>query len=319
MRTDKTPCPAPLSQDIAQGLVRLAGSGCVRFDHDMKAHTTMRVGGSVAAFVEVTDEAVLAALLRFLTAHGVPHVVLGNGSNLIVADEGYRGVVLHIGEGLCAIEDESEGFIAQSGATLAAIARRALDRGLAGLEFASGIPGSLGGAVAMNAGAYGREMKDVVLTTRCLDQSGETVVLSGSAHCFGYRHSHIQEADLVVVSAQLRLEPGDPAAILEAMRDLARRRADKQPLHLPSAGSTFKRPVGYFSGQLIETCGLKGMRVGGAQVSETHAGFIVNTGGATASDVVALVRGVREKVFAETGVMLEPEVKLLGGDSLCSF
>lgn len=314
-----TPHPAAIPRDIAQEIDRLAGSGCVRFDQDMRVHTTMRVGGTAAAFVEVRDETALTALLRFLAASGVPHVVLGNGSNLIVADEGYGGVVLHIGEGLCAIGDEPDGFNVQSGATLAAIARRALDRGLTGLEFASGIPGSLGGAVAMNAGAYGREMKDVVLTTRCLDQTGEIVMLSGSEHNFGYRHSRIQDDDLVAVSVQLRLEPGDPAVIRDSMRDLARRRADKQPLHLPSAGSTFKRPVGYFSGQLIETCGLKGMRVGGAQVSEKHAGFIVNTGDATASDVVTLVRRVREKVFAETGVLLEPEVKLLGGDSLCSF
>ncbi len=304
---------------VAAELALLAGPGSVRFNEAMKSHTSMRVGGSVAAFVDVPGEEALAALLAFLARHALPHVVIGNGSNLIVADEGYRGVVLHIGEGLCAIQDEPDGITAQAGATLAAIAKRALDRGLTGLEFAGGIPGTLGGAVAMNAGAYGREMKDVVLTTRCLDQFGNAVVLGGLDHDFGYRHSRVQSDDLVVVSSRLGLEPGDAAAIGEMMRDLARRRADKQPLHQPSAGSTFKRPVGYFSGQLIENCGLKGMRVGGAQVSEKHAGFIVNTGDATASDVVALVRMIREKVHAETGVLLEPEVKLLGGDSVCSF
>ena len=304
---------------LMQTLADLAGEGALRPDQDMKPYTTMRVGGRADFLVEVRSEDSLASMLRVLTEMRVPHVVMGNGSNLIVADEGYQGVVLHLGSAMSAITLCGDGLEAQAGASLAAVAQAALRKGLGGLAFASGIPGSLGGAVAMNAGAYGHEMKDVVLTTRCLDKFGETRVLEGSEHQFSYRHSRIQEEALVVTASRLRLEPGDPAQIREEMAELSRRRSDKQPLHLPSAGSTFKRPVGYFSGRLIEDCGLKGLRVGGAQVSEKHAGFIVNTGGATATDVISLVGLIRETVLIQTGVQLEPEVKLLKGEQLCSF
>lgn len=305
--------------ELMAALGRLAGVGAVFADREMKSHTTMRVGGRADLFVEVPEESALAALLHHLSAHDIPRAVMGNGSNLLVADEGYNGVVLHIGSALSAITPEADGLSAQAGASLAAVAQAALRHRWTGLEFASGIPGSLGGAVAMNAGAYGREMKDVVKTTRCLDDKGEVVVLSGSEHQFAYRHSRIQDEGLVVVSTSMQLAAGDPGLIQEEMRMLSQKRSDKQPLNYPSAGSTFKRPVGYYSGRLIEDCGLKGLRVGGAQVSEKHAGFIVNTGGATAADVISLVGLIRETVFARTGVMLEPEVKLLKGEQICSF
>jgi len=306
-------------ETVASGLIRLSGEDRVRRNVDMKPYTTMRVGGTVSVFVEISGALELSAILRFLHGEGVPHAVIGNGSNLIVADEGYEGVLLHLSSGLSRVTVLPDGLEAEAGALLSGVSRVAWENSFAGLEFASGIPGSLGGAVAMNAGAYGREMKDVVVTTTCLDAKGETIVLKGLEHDFGYRHSRVQTEGLVAVSARLRLQQGDPDAIRAEMRELAGRRADKQPLHLPSSGSTFKRPVGYFSGKLIEDCGLKGLRVGGAQVSEKHAGFVVNTGGATAEDVVNLVGLIRETVRRETGVTLEPEVKLLKGDSLCSF
>jgi UDP-N-acetylmuramate dehydrogenase len=306
-------------REVARALADMAGQAAVFPDQVMKPYTSMRVGGTADFFVEVSGEAVLGALLAWLAAREVPVAIMGNGSNLLVADEGYRGVILRIGAAMAAITREADGLTAEAGASLAAVAQAALKNSLAGLAFASGIPGSLGGAVAMNAGAYGREMKDVVLTTRCLDMNGKPVLLSGSEHQFAYRGSRVQTDGLVVVSARLGLVPGDPAQIQEEMRDLARRRAEKQPLNFPSAGSTFKRPVGYYSGRLIEDCGLKGLRVGGAQVSEKHAGFVVNTGEATATDVITLVEKIRETVLAQTGVVLEPEVKLLKGDKLCSF
>lgn len=297
----------------------MAGIGAVRWDVSMKPYTTMRVGGQAAALVEVANVGVLSQLLRFLSRNGIPHAVFGNGSNLIVADEGYQGVLLHIASGLSQMKVLEDGIESEAGALLGSVAKLALANGFSGLEFASGIPGSLGGAVAINAGAYGREMKDVVMTTSCLDRNGESVILFGNDHGFGYRHSRIQSKNLIAVSTRLQLKHGLPESILEQMKDYAARRADKQPLDYPSAGSTFKRPEGYFTGKLIEDCGLKGMRVGGAQVSEKHAGFIVNTGTATATDVVSLIQLIREKVMRETGILLEPEVKLLKGDQICSF
>ncbi len=300
-------------------LMRIAGSGAVQLNVAMKAFTSMRVGGMAAVMVEIRSTAVLSELLSFLNRNGVARAVFGNGSNLIVADEGYDGVLLHIAAGMSDVKALEDGIEAEAGALLASVARVAQGNGFAGLEFASGIPGSLGGAVTMNAGAYGKEMKDVVRTTSCLDQNGESLILHGADHHFSYRNSRMQEQNLIVVSSRLHLERGVPELILEHSMDLARRRAEKQPLDYPSAGSTFKRPEGYFTGKLIEDCGLRGMCVGGAQVSEKHCGFIVNTGGATADDVVCLVQLIREKVRLETGVVLEPEIKLLKGDSQCSF
>jgi UDP-N-acetylmuramate dehydrogenase len=306
-------------RQLAAELAPLAGAERVRLWQDMRPYTTMRAGGRADVLVEIVSVEGLSRLLEYLSGQGVPHAVMGNGSNLLVADEGYHGVVLHIGDGLSDITPQPDGLLVQAGASLAAAAQTALRLGLEGLAFAHGIPGSLGGAVAMNAGAYGREMKDVVLTTYCLDGNGKSLELHGEAHRFAYRHSRIQEDALVVTSAHLRLEPGDPAHIREEMRELSLRRSDRQPLNLPSAGSVFKRPVGYFSGRLIEDCGLKGLRVGGAQVSEKHAGFIVNLGDATATDVITLVGQIRRTVREQTGVLLEPEVKLLKGERLCSF
>ncbi len=302
----------PLIKDIC-------GEKSVQTDVDMKPYTSMRVGGRAAMVVDVPHEDALQKLLRLLTREKVPFAILGNGSNLIVADEGFDGVLMHIGSGFSTVNIQDTLLSAGAGILLSALSKVAYENGLSGLEFASGIPGSLGGALAMNAGAYGREMKDVVLTTRCIDGNGNAIVLQGDEHDFSYRHSRITASGYVAVSARLQLIKGDKQLILETMKDLNGKRLSKQPLNFPSAGSTFKRPVGYFSGKLIEDCGLKGLTVGGAQISEKHAGFIVNTGNATATDVVMLVQKVREMVFERTGVRLEPEVKLLKGDSQIPF
>ena len=309
----------------------IAGAQYVTQDVCMKPFTSMRVGGNVAVFIEVKNSLVLQDLLKLLFTNKLTHAFFGNGSNLLVSDEGYEGVLLHISTGFADIEvydrrtaiEQNQhgrcGILAGSGILLSALSKVAMEHSLSGLEFASGIPGSLGGALAMNAGAYDGEISYVVKTTRCMNDKGEWVLLQDDEHQFGYRSSIIGKEGLVAVESYLELSEGVQSSILDKMKDFAKRRQEKQPLNYPSSGSTFKRPVGYYSGQLIEDCGLKGMKVGGAMVSEKHAGFIVNTGEATATDVISLVHLIRERVFLETGVRLEPEVKLLKGDSLCNF
>lgn len=250
--------------------------------------------------------------LRFLTKEQIPFFVLGKGSNLLVSDRGFDGVVVHLGKGFDQIRVDGNRVIARAGAGLAAIARRCLEEGLTGFEFAAGIPGSLGGAVVMNAGAYGGQMADVIKQVTAMDEAGELVSLSGGALEFGYRDSIFKRRKLIVLEVTMELAPGDRDQIAGTMQTLATLRREKQPLEYPSAGSTFKRPPGHFAGGLIQQCGLKGRSVGGAQVSEKHGGFVINTGGATCRDVLDLITLVRQTVLAETGVLLEPEVRLLG-------
>ena len=296
--------------DILNGFAR---GDQVLVNEPMARHTTFRVGGPADALFLPEGEDQLIAALSAAREAGVDAFVIGNGSNLIVRDGGVRGLVIAIGEGMSDIRREGDTVIAQAGASLARVAGFAQGEGLSGLEFASGIPGTLGGGCAMNAGAYGGQLSDVLIDARVL-LADRIVTLDRGGMEMGYRTSLPLRTGGIVLSARFALTPDDPAAILERMKDLNARRRDKQPLNLPSAGSTFKRPEGHFAGALIEQAGLKGRSVGGAQVSEKHAGFIVNTGGTTAADVLALIRLVQDEVQARSGIRLETEVRVLGED-----
>ena len=285
------------------------GSTCVALDK----FTTLRVGGPADYFAEPQTEEELLLLMREAKAARIPVLLLGNGSNVLVRDGGFRGLAIRLGKGFSAIERKDDCLYAQAGALLSTLARQALEASLTGLEFAQGIPGSVGGGVYMNAGAYGGELGQRVEFVRVLD--GETVrEIPGSEMAFSYRHTRAMEEQWIILGAQFRLTPGDPKEIETAMRDFAARRKEKQPLEYPSAGSFFKRPAGHFAGALIEGAGLKGLTVGGAQVSEKHAGFLINRGGATASDFLELMRQVQARVMEKYGVMLEPEVRIVGED-----
>ena len=275
----------------------------------MKARCSFRIGGPADVFVEPESEQTLCALWRWLKARAVPVTVIGNGTNLLVRDEGIRGVVVRLGERFSAISGENERLYACAGATLAHLAAAAKERGLSGLEFAHGIPGSLGGAVVMNAGAYGGEMRGVVTSVCYMNRNGE--IDETWEPGFGYRQSRFESRGEIVVGASLRLTPDDPAAIHARMMELWAKRNASQPLDRPSAGSTFKRPASGYAAALIDEAGLKGFTVGGAQVSEKHAGFVINLGDATFADVVALMEHIQKTVFEVSGVMLEPEVKIL--------
>lgn len=278
----------------------------------MKNHTTFRIGGPADALALPKTPEEVAEVVRFCHEHAQPYYVLGNGSNLLVSDEGYRGLVLQLYGNFNDIQVNGETITVQAGAMLAAVARTAYQTGLTGLEFASGIPGTIGGAVVMNAGAYGGEMKNVLKEVTVLTKEGEVLVIPAKALELGYRTSVIPKNGWIVLGAVLQLEKGDQEQILARMEELKEQRITKQPLDLPSAGSTFKRPEGYFAGKLIMDAGLRGFTVGGAQVSEKHCGFVVNRGNATAADVWELICEVKRRVKEMTGVELEPEVKLLG-------
>lgn len=279
----------------------------------MSLHTTFRIGGPARFFAVPGDERDLAALIRLCGERDFPWAILGNGSNLLVDDEGYGGLVISLAENWGGCVQEGNCLRVGAGLLLPRAARAALAASLSGMEFASGIPGTIGGALTMNAGAYGREMKDVVRSVRVMARDGQIRVLDREELGLGYRTSRIPKEGYVVLEALLELAPGDPEAIRETMEDLSARRKEKQPLEYPSAGSTFKRPEGHFAGKLIEEAGLKGYRIGGAQVSEKHCGFVINRDNATAADVLALCAYVEKRVEETSGVKLEMEVKRLGG------
>ena len=284
----------------------------VKTDEPMKRHTTFQVGGAADYFVtpETTEE--LKAVLALCREEEMPFFILGNGSNLLVSDAGYRGVIVHIGRPLGDLFVEGTKITAGAGVTLARLAQAAMEAGLTGLEFASGIPGTLGGALVMNAGAYGGEMAQVVETASILTKTGEEKTLSLPELQFGYRTSAILREGYLALGAEMNLQPGDKTEIKRTMEELAAKRREKQPLEYPSAGSTFKRPEGYFAGKLIMDAGLRGFAVGGACVSEKHCGFVVNKGGASAADIWELCRQVKKIVKEKFGVPLELEVRLLG-------
>lgn len=281
-------------------------------DEPMKKHTTFRVGGNADYFVVPKTEEEVKNIVSLCKSERMPYFILGNGSNLLVGDKGYRGVIIQICKEMNQIEVQGTSLLVQAGALLSKVGSAALEAGLAGFEFASGIPGTMGGAVFMNAGAYGGEMKDILAEVTVLDENGEVRVLKKEELELGYRTSVVAKKGYVVLSARVELQSGDKEKIEARMQELKVQRTTKQPLEYPSAGSTFKRPEGYFAGKLISDSGLRGFQVGGAQVSEKHCGFVINKENATASDIVELMNQVIEKVQNEFGVTLEPEVRKLG-------
>jgi len=281
-------------------------------DEPMCGHTTLRVGGPADLFIAPHCPEQVAETVRACRALDVPLLVLGNGSNLLVRDGGIRGAVLHIGADMAQYEIKGNLLIAQAGLSLPAAARAAQQHGLDGLVFAEGIPGSIGGGACMNAGAYGGEMAQIVQNVDIVDEAGEARTLTAAELDYGYRHSALLHRGWVLTRVVCALTPGNPTEMAERMRGLAEQRRAKQPLRQPSAGSTFKRPPGHFAAQLIDEAGLKGESVGGAQVSTLHAGFVVNTGKATADDLLALIQRVQERVLAQSGVLLETEVQIVG-------
>ena len=284
--------------------------GC-RFMEPMSRHTSFRIGGPAEIFISPSGEEELAAVLRVLGTYHVPWRILGNGSNLLVSDSGCEGAVIAM-EGISHMEACHSILRVGGGQLLGRAAHLALEHSLTGMEFAAGIPGSAGGALVMNAGAYGSEMKDILREARVMTPEGEVLVLDAGALELGYRTSCIPSKGYIVLEAVFGLKPGDRSAIEARMKELSARRREKQPLEYPSAGSTFKRPQGYFAGKLIEDAGLRGYQLGGAQVSEKHCGFVINSNGATASDVMALCDNVRKRVMETSGVKLEMEVKRWG-------
>lgn len=307
-------------QKLCQRLACILQPEQILVDEKMSAHTTFRVGGEADIFVEINTSEELRKVLAALTAEGlcVPgkdYYLLGNGSNVLVSDSGIRGVVLHLSKDygkIALAQPEGTTLVCEAGAALAAIAHSAYEYGLTGFEFAAGIPGSLGGAIVMNAGAYGGEMRHVVKSVRLMTPDGELVEKDTEEMRFSYRHSILKEEPLIVLEASIALARGSRQEIRARMEELAARRRGKQPLEYPSAGSTFKRPAGHFAAQLIEEAGLRGFSAGGAQVSEKHCGFIINKGNATAADIDTLIKEVQKRVMRSSQVTIEPEVILLG-------
>lgn len=288
------------------------GSDNVRLHEPMKKHTTFRIGGPADYYLCPHSTEELQKILQICKENKMEFFVLGNGSNLLVSDKGYRGVVIRLWKNFSDIVTKEDTITVKAGALLSKVAAEALEEGLTGMEFASGIPGTIGGAVVMNAGAYGGEMKDIIKEVTVLTKEGDILTISKEEMNFGYRTSVVKEKGYVVISVVLQLKKGDRAEIRKVMDDLKERRVTKQPLDMPSAGSTFKRPEGYFAGKLIMDAGLRGFSVGGAQISEKHCGFVVNKGDATAADVLGLIKEVQKRVQEKFGVALEPEVKFLG-------
>ena len=301
-----------MSQEFAYKLEQILGEEQILREEPMRLHTTFRIGGPAQFFVIPRTQEEAAAAVCLCRSEGAPYYIIGNGSNLLVSDKGYRGVVIQLFKEFSDINIEGTRIRAQAGASLAKIAAEALRAGLAGFEFAAGIPGTLGGACIMNAGAYGGEMKDVLLAVTVLTKDGEIREIPREELDMGYRTSRASREGWIVLGAAIELARGDEKEIRAKMEDLKQRRTDKQPLEYPSAGSTFKRPEGYFAGKLIQDAGLKGYTVGGAQVSEKHSGFVINRGNATAEEVLFLIRQVRKKVKQQFGVEMEPEVRMLG-------
>ncbi len=286
---------------------------CVEEHVPMDRYTSFRAGGNARMMVTPADTSELAAVLAVLSESGEQYMVLGNGTNILVKDSGYNGIIVKIGSGFDYVRQEGSRLICGSGTRMSTAAKAALDGSLAGFEFASGIPGFTGGAVFMNAGAYGGEMKDILRRAKIVSRDGaREFYMTAEELEMGYRHSILHDTGDIVTEAEFELEQGDYAQIKAKMTELMNKRNSKQPVNFPSAGSFFKRPEGYFAGKLIQDAGLKGLSVGGAQVSELHSGFIINKGGATAADILQLMEIVQARVFDEFGVKLETEVRIIG-------
>lgn len=301
-----------MNQEIIECFNDLLGEEKVRINEPMNRHTTFRIGGPADYFLLPSTAEEVKKILEICKEKELPYFILGNGSNLLVSDEGYRGVIIQLYRNYGGITVEGTNIRVAAGALLSQIASAAKNESLAGFEFAGGIPGTLGGAVVMNAGAYGGEMKDVLKEVTVMTENGEIMTIPAEKLEMGYRTSLVKKAGYLVLEAVISLKKGDMEEIKGIMKDLTEKRVSKQPLEYPSAGSTFKRPEGYFAGKLIMDAGLRGYQVGGAQVSEKHCGFVINRGNATAADVCRLMKDVQEKVQEQFGVTLEPEVKFLG-------
>lgn len=301
-----------MNQEIKKIFCDLLGEDRVFTDEPMKQHTTFKIGGPADYFLVPESGEEAGEIIKICKQTDIPYFILGNGSNLLVGDGGYRGVVIQIYRNMSAVTTEGTIITAQAGALLPSVAAVAKNASLTGFEFAGGIPGTVGGAAVMNAGAYGGEMKDVLVEVTVMDADGNIFTIPAEKLELGYRTSIIKKAGYIVLEAKIRLEEGNQEAIRERMKELTIQRTTKQPLEFPSAGSTFKRPEGYFAGKLVMDSGLRGYQVGGARVSEKHCGFVINAGGATAKDVRTLMENVRDIVYKKYGVTLEPEVKFLG-------
>lgn len=299
---------------IYKCLLNIVGEENLKLDEPMKKHISFRVGGPADILVKPTTEQQLSDIIKLIKKENVPYLIIGNGSNLLIKDGGIRGVVIEISNNFNHFEIEGNKVKIQSGALLSVVGKAVLKEELKGFEFAAGIPGTLGGALAMNAGAYGGEMKDIVKSVKLMDTDGNIFEFTNEEMEFGYRRSILSKTDYIVLSAEVELEKGNHEEIKATMMDFTQRRVTKQPLSLPSAGSTFKRPEGHFAGKLIEDSGLRGLTLRGAQVSEKHCGFVVNLGNAKAKDLLELMYVVKSTVNAKFGIMLEEEVKILGED-----
>ncbi len=284
----------------------------VKFGEEMKNHTTFKIGGPADAFVSAESAEEIRAVRGFCRENGVPCLIMGNGSNMLVSDKGIRGVVLRVGNAMSDCRADGETVYAEAGILMSALAKRILEASLTGFEFASGIPGTLGGGIYMNAGAYGGELKDIIEEVTYIDENNEIKTAKNAELGFGYRRSMFETGNYVILSCKMKLKRGNRNEIKALMAEYAQRRNDKQPISMPSAGSTFKRPEGYFAGKLIQDAGLMGYTAGGARVSEKHAGFVVNKGGASAKDVLDVIEHVQKTVEEKFGVRLEPEVKFVG-------
>lgn len=298
--------------DLYHKLIEITNENRVLREEPMKKHTTFRVGGNADFFVMPRTWQEIKRVVKLCRNENVPYYILGNGSNLLVSDKGYRGVIIQIYKEMNAIEVIDNTMRVEAGALLSKAGNAALEAGLCGFEFAAGIPGTVGGAVVMNAGAYGGEMKDILSQVTVLTPEGKILTLQNEDLELGYRTSIIQKKNYIVLDAEFELEPGEKDVIRAKMDELKKQRITKQPLEYPSAGSTFKRPEGYFAGKLIQDAGLRGLCVGGAQVSEKHCGFVINKDNATAGDIMELMKYVSDEVMEQFGVHLEPEVKRLG-------
>lgn len=298
--------------DLYYELCSITGKKNILKDEPMSAHTTFRIGGPADYFAMPSSAEEIRRIVALCIEQEVPYYIIGNGSNLLVGDKGFRGVIIQIFKNMRDIRTEGETVTAQAGALLSKVAAAAYDAGLTGFEFASGIPGTLGGAVRMNAGAYGGEMSQVLKSADVLTAEGKVLTIPVEEMKMGYRTSIVSRMDYVVLGAQLVLSRGSKEDIRAKMDELKEKRVSKQPLEFGSAGSTFKRPEGYFAGKLIEDAGLRGFRIGNAQVSEKHCGFVINRGGATAAEVAELMDHIIRRVEETSGVRLQPEVKKIG-------
>ena len=292
-------------------IIKIVGKDYVKENEPMSNHCTFKCGGTAKLYIVPGSIDELVQVISLLREENYPHYVIGNGSNLLVKDEGYDGAIVEVDSRISAIEVVGEEIVADAGAKLSMVAKAAVENDLAGFEFAHGIPGNIGGAAAMNAGAYGAEMKDVLVWVKVIDKEGNIQTIQAEDLDLGYRTSKISKEGLIVLQARIKLEIGNMGEIADIMSLLMSKRKASQPLEYPSAGSTFKRPEGYFAGKLIQDAGLKGFRVGGAMVSEKHSGFVINYDNATASDVLAVISHVQEKVKEQFGVDLETEVKII--------